>query len=292
MSKIWNRRSRSFHVMWKNCSFTFSKNSMPQLKMHLANSPSLRAAYTGQYAEIFSSETSKGAFWCIGDWENDLSMFEASEMKFAMGNAVEILKKKPILCFRTAIITVWLKGLRYWKWWLLKPSFLFKNPDFHCNKKQTHNTDDPVPPGAVSSGICAKFIPYHPAISVNGIKSVVTIVSTFIISFCRISICVWCISLSCMEYSLSVCTMSYNRPAFSQKSPKAMLPVLFDVSLHFAEEFPPYPITVHNTHSAQKVPFWITGFFCQNLPYFPLAVPLPDGKAFLHNPAETTCHLW
>ena len=39
----------------------FSKNSMPQLKMHLANSPSLRAAYTGQYAEIFSSEPSKGA---------------------------------------------------------------------------------------------------------------------------------------------------------------------------------------------------------------------------------------
>lgn len=36
--------------------YFFSKNSMPQLKMHLANSPSLRAAYTGQYAEIFSSE--------------------------------------------------------------------------------------------------------------------------------------------------------------------------------------------------------------------------------------------
>ena len=33
---------------------------MPQLKMHLANYPSLRAACTGQYAEIFSSETYKG----------------------------------------------------------------------------------------------------------------------------------------------------------------------------------------------------------------------------------------
>ena len=74
--------------------YFFSKNSMPHLKMHLANYPSLRAAYTGQYAEIFSSETSKGAFWCIGDWENDLSMFEASGMKLAMGNAVEILKKE------------------------------------------------------------------------------------------------------------------------------------------------------------------------------------------------------
>ena len=30
----------------------------------------------------------------IGTGESDLSMFEASEMKFAMGNAVEILKKE------------------------------------------------------------------------------------------------------------------------------------------------------------------------------------------------------
>lgn len=82
---------------------------MPQLKMHLANSPSLRAACTGQYAEIFSSETSKGRalthlaqslgiakseIACIGDGENDLSMFEASGMKLAMGNAVEMLKKE------------------------------------------------------------------------------------------------------------------------------------------------------------------------------------------------------
>ena len=36
----------------------------------------------------------KSEIACIGDWENDLSMFEASEMKFAMGNAVEILKKE------------------------------------------------------------------------------------------------------------------------------------------------------------------------------------------------------
>lgn len=45
----------------KELQFYFFQNSMPQLKMHLANSPSLRAAYTGQYAEIFSSEPSKGA---------------------------------------------------------------------------------------------------------------------------------------------------------------------------------------------------------------------------------------
>lgn len=89
--------------------YFFSKNSVPQLKMHLANYPSLRAACTGQYAEIFSSETSKGRalthlaqslgiakseIACIGDGENDLSMFEASGMKLAMGNAVEMLKKE------------------------------------------------------------------------------------------------------------------------------------------------------------------------------------------------------
>ena len=34
---------------------------MPQLKMHLANSPSLRAAYTGQYAEIFHQNLQRGA---------------------------------------------------------------------------------------------------------------------------------------------------------------------------------------------------------------------------------------
>jgi len=58
--------------MWceRTAVLLFSKNSMPQLKMHLANSPSLRAAYTGQYAEIFSSEPSKGALWRI--WPNHL----------------------------------------------------------------------------------------------------------------------------------------------------------------------------------------------------------------------------
>ena len=42
---------------------------------------------------------------------------------------------------------------------------------------------------SVSYGIFSKFIPYHPAINVNGIKIVVTIVKIFIISFCRRSIC-------------------------------------------------------------------------------------------------------
>lgn len=67
------------------------------------------AAYTGIYAEIFSKEASKGRalaalaeklgiekqeIACIGDGENDLSMFEASGLKIAMGNAVSGLKEQ------------------------------------------------------------------------------------------------------------------------------------------------------------------------------------------------------
>ena len=69
--------------------------------------PSLHAAYTGIYAEVYSREASKGNALaalaghlgirqeetaCIGDGENDLSMFASSGLKIAMGNAVESLK--------------------------------------------------------------------------------------------------------------------------------------------------------------------------------------------------------
>lgn len=75
----------------------------------LRHYPDLSAAYTGTYAEIFAKTASKGnalaalgkylgidqgEIACIGDGENDLSMFEASGLKFAMGNAVPALKKK------------------------------------------------------------------------------------------------------------------------------------------------------------------------------------------------------
>ena len=69
--------------------------------------PSLHAAYTGIYAEVYSREASKGnalaalaghlgirqdEIACIGDGENDLSMFASSGLKIAMGNAVDRLK--------------------------------------------------------------------------------------------------------------------------------------------------------------------------------------------------------
>lgn len=68
---------------------------------------SLHAAYTGIYVEVYSENASKGnalaalaghlgirqeEIACIGDGENDLSMFASSGLKIAMGNAVDILK--------------------------------------------------------------------------------------------------------------------------------------------------------------------------------------------------------
>ncbi|MCD8379834.1 MAG: Cof-type HAD-IIB family hydrolase [Lachnospiraceae bacterium] len=69
--------------------------------------PELSAAYDRSYVEIFSKDASKGnalselssylqidpeQVACIGDGENDLSLFQAAGIKFAMGNAVPDLK--------------------------------------------------------------------------------------------------------------------------------------------------------------------------------------------------------
>ncbi len=73
----------------------------------LENHPALHGASTGLYMEVYSGNASKGRavtelgrhlgvkkseIGCIGDGENDLSMFEASGLKIAMGNAVKELK--------------------------------------------------------------------------------------------------------------------------------------------------------------------------------------------------------
>lgn len=79
------------------------------IKEILAPYKELSAAYSSIYVEIFANGASKGIalaelakrlgikkeeIACIGDGENDLPMFEASGLKFAMGNAVDILKEK------------------------------------------------------------------------------------------------------------------------------------------------------------------------------------------------------
>ena len=73
----------------------------------LKDYPSLYAAYTGIYVEVYSKHASKGnalaalaghlgigreEIACIGDGENDLSMFASSGLRIAMGNAVDMLK--------------------------------------------------------------------------------------------------------------------------------------------------------------------------------------------------------
>lgn len=87
--------------------YFLSSGARKEIKNILAFLPEFHAAYSRIYVEVFSSAASKGRalfelgdhlgirreeIACIGDGENDLSMFEASSVKIAMGNAVETLK--------------------------------------------------------------------------------------------------------------------------------------------------------------------------------------------------------
>ncbi len=79
-----------------------------RVELVLHDFPELSAAYTSIYVEIFSKGTSKGTALralqeylgvgreetaCIGDGENDISMFRSSGVKIAMGNAVPELRE-------------------------------------------------------------------------------------------------------------------------------------------------------------------------------------------------------
>ena len=89
--------------------YFFSPRAEQDVRSVLEKYPDLRAAYTGIYVEVYSKDASKGRalaelarhlnirkeeIACIGDGENDLSMFEAAGLRIAMGNAVEDLKKQ------------------------------------------------------------------------------------------------------------------------------------------------------------------------------------------------------
>lgn len=83
--------------------------SRERIKEILKSYSDFSVAYSSIYVEIFDKNASKGKalsvlaeklgiekdeIACIGDGENDLPMFEASGHRFAMGNAVDELKKK------------------------------------------------------------------------------------------------------------------------------------------------------------------------------------------------------
>ncbi len=87
--------------------FFLGKGSREATEKVLQGYPELDAAYSGLYVEIFHQSASKGtalgalmdqlgllpeAVGCIGDGENDLSMFARAGHRYAMGNAVEALK--------------------------------------------------------------------------------------------------------------------------------------------------------------------------------------------------------
>lgn len=89
--------------------YYFNTTAKEKIKEILQQYVHFSASYSKYYVEIYSKETSKGNalkalakqlhikkedIACIGDGENDLSMFEVSGLKFAMGNAVEELKQK------------------------------------------------------------------------------------------------------------------------------------------------------------------------------------------------------
>ncbi len=111
----WCVRDMEEFISRNNCEveeFQFyfvTPGSKRKLRSVLERYPSLRAAYTPIYAEVFSEKASKGnalnalaahlgirkdEIACIGDGENDLSMFAASGVRIAMGNAVDALKQK------------------------------------------------------------------------------------------------------------------------------------------------------------------------------------------------------
>ena len=87
--------------------FFFTKNARRRIEMALEKHKELAAAYSDLYVEIYSQNASKGTalaavakqlsldreeLACIGDGENDLSMFHEAGLRFAMGNAVPALK--------------------------------------------------------------------------------------------------------------------------------------------------------------------------------------------------------
>lgn len=89
--------------------FFFSKHAREKLRRLLEGYPQLAQAWTDRYVELYSPMASKGnalaalakhlgipkeQIGCIGDAENDFSMFAASGMRYAMGNAIPKLKER------------------------------------------------------------------------------------------------------------------------------------------------------------------------------------------------------
>ncbi len=88
--------------------FYFSKETEARTKQLLSRYDCFLQSGSSHYTELYSKQASKGNaldalakhlelspadIACIGDADNDLSMFRASGLKFAMGNAIPALKE-------------------------------------------------------------------------------------------------------------------------------------------------------------------------------------------------------
>ncbi|MGN0185464.1 MAG: HAD family hydrolase [Aristaeellaceae bacterium] len=112
-------KARAVHSLKKlvqNCTgveelqfFFFSAKARSRVAAALADVQGLAMAYGGNYVEICDAGATKGAalavlaqqlgishdeIACIGDSENDLSMFDTAGLRFAVGNAVPELKAR------------------------------------------------------------------------------------------------------------------------------------------------------------------------------------------------------
>lgn len=89
--------------------FYFSDTAYKQVENALKTCCDLNKSFGHQYVELYSKQASKGAaisalanhlniepkdIVCIGDGENDLSMFSVAGVRLAMGNAVKELKEQ------------------------------------------------------------------------------------------------------------------------------------------------------------------------------------------------------
>ena len=93
--------------------FFFSDKTRDSLKEILNKYKNIEYAFSDKYVELYSRNANKGNalaalakklnidlkdIACIGDSENDLSMFDVAGFKMAMGNAIDELKNKADVC--------------------------------------------------------------------------------------------------------------------------------------------------------------------------------------------------
>ncbi|MGN0971060.1 MAG: Cof-type HAD-IIB family hydrolase [Aristaeellaceae bacterium] len=89
--------------------FFLRRGARPQVQSALKAFPACSLSYSGRYVEISDEGATKGAalamlakrlgvareeIACIGDSDNDLSMFDSAGLRFAVGNAVPELKAR------------------------------------------------------------------------------------------------------------------------------------------------------------------------------------------------------